>query len=159
MHNNPDCQDVLTECSVHVCMCVHIEIHTQNSRGYLMCISCKPCLHFDVHCNLCVPPFVCLCTRISVFAHSCPSKSMNNKLYFDMPLRWTWESASFDSLAFDMAASQHQRLDETRAAAALRGSSLTLPFLLPFLPPSPYFSVLSCSFCSFFCSLLPASAR
>lgn len=34
------------------------------------------------------------------------------------------ETASFDFLAFDMAASHHQWLDETRAAA-LRGSSLT----------------------------------
>lgn len=57
----------------------------------------------------------CICTFLQKpciisFSLSCPKDEL--------------ETASFDFLAFDMAASHHQWLDETRAAA-LRGSSLT----------------------------------
>lgn len=72
---------------------------------------------------VCVCVFDC-CMRISLFAHSWASRIMWNKADVDVPWRWTWDSALFDFLALDMAASQHQRLEETRAAA-LRGSPLT----------------------------------
>lgn len=113
----------------HASICVSVHLHTyitstnQNTTYFTFCAPCT---------FMCVSPYVCLCMWISVFVHSWPSRTMNNKLYFDVPYRWTSESASFDFLAFDMAASQHQWLDETRAAA-LRGSSLTLS-LSPSLP-------------------------
>lgn len=90
-----------------------------------------------IYYMFCLHVYVCVCTCVCAHELVC--------LHIPGPLE-PWiisftltctedeleESASFDFLAFDTAASQHQRLDETRAAA-LRGSSLTLS-LSPSLP-------------------------
>lgn len=100
--------------SVFVCVCVFFS----NQSGRYLCVWEFVYLH--------IPAKPCIIS----FSLSCPKDEL--------------ETASFDFLAFDMAASHHQWLDETRAAA-LRGSSLT-----PSLSLSPPFYVLCCFVFSFF---------
>lgn len=145
---NTDSQDVMAKYSVFVCVCTCTYHKNKYLRVYIICFVCT-------FMYVCV--YVCLCTWISVFAHSWPSRTMNNKLYFDVHWRWTWGISIVWLLSFWHGCQSASAVGWNQSCCPQR--IFSHPFSVS-LPPSPFCTALSCSFWSSLCSFpLPALAR
>lgn len=119
----------------HACVCASPCICTWSICTHVLHISTDQNTISFVHlfCSfLCAPSYMCLCTWAGVFVHSLPSRTMNNKLYFDVPHRWTLESAPFDFLPFWHGCQSASVIGWNQSCCPQR--ILSHPFSLPPLP-------------------------
>lgn len=136
------CNPPLNIASTKACMCMCVSVHLYTAHLHTCTAyqhQSKPDLYVlfivSAHFCVCLHACVCVCELLCLYI-PCPPEPWIISFTLTCPADELKNQLRLTSYLFDMAASQHQRLDETRAAA-LRGSCLTLC-----LPPS----LLYCSF-------------